>query len=68
MWVNVELFGRFSKFRTKLTDGKVEIENKSFVSDLVELIGLPVDYITIILVNEEEATLETALANNDTVT
>jgi molybdopterin converting factor small subunit len=66
--VSVMLVSRFARFAKNFCDGKVELEDNSSVRDLAEKIGLPLEYVRIVLVNDGQASLETVLANNDRVT
>ena len=68
MLVRVMLVSKFANFAKDICDGKVDINDNSSVRDLAEKIGLPIKYVRIILVNEEQASLETVLVNNDRVT
>jgi len=66
MFVEVELFATLRKDR--LPREPIELQSGSRVTDLLTILGITVDDVMILVVNQKDATFEQVLNEGDTVT
>jgi sulfur-carrier protein len=67
MVVTVKLKSLFEKYREKVPNDKADLSEGATVRDLALQIGLPLEYLRIILVNGKQEGVDKVLSEGDTI-